>query len=80
MEPKDAIRAHFSSDLMTKLGVQFNVSYQVEDIEVLGEYPDARGTYRITFAGGEVSDWNIQFDLDNGELIDAYCYNTVIGF
>lgn len=48
-------------------------------VEVLGEYAHRRGTYRVTFYDGqEVSDWNIQFDQDNGEVLTADCYNQVI--
>jgi hypothetical protein len=63
LTPNDAIREHF---------------HEVEDVDVLGEFPHRRGNYRISFENGEVSDWNIQFDQDNGEVLDAFCFNQVI--
>lgn len=62
LTPQQAIRENFQG---------------VTDIEVLGEFAHRRGNYRITF-DTEVSDWNIQFDQDTGEVLSAYCFNQVI--
>lgn len=51
---------------------------EVTSVEVLGEFAHRRGNYRISFENGEVSDWNIQFDQDNGVVLSAECFNRVI--
>lgn len=78
MNRKEAITKWFAgSDFQQPVLRDFD--YSVKDVELSGDQHENVGNYRITFPH-EVSDWRIYFDAETGEVIEGYCYDTVMEY